>query len=1072
MKKYFIIVLGAFLSSFFYAYSQLNNFITYSIHDGLPQSRIYAIIQDKRGYLWLGTDGGGLCYFDGKEFNNYTRQDGLSGNIVRSIMQDSKGNLWIGTDNGITVYDGFEFYRLEEKLGLSDKQVMKFLEDSKGTIWACTAMGGLYKMNWMGKDSVLFDAFTTEQGLITDLVFDIHEDQYNRLWLAMYGGINVIIPEKDTILIHTIESGWQLPARFITCIEEDSNGDIWFGSNDLGVFQFKDITQESYGEIVSFNTKNGMNDNQVWDIYSLDEDQIWMATYNGGINIYSNGTFRYYTQEHGLPSNEIHTILQDDERNIWLGTLNDGLCKFLGNHFSHYGVYEGLSDPNVSAIDYSTDGTLWIGTTGGGLMKAEWKNGERRFNYFTTELGLIENNITSLCVDQDNTVWFAYSQNGVGKFDGQRFYHYTKENGLINDNVYCVYVDSKGDLWCGTSGGISNFNEDGFLNSISAGLSDSKEVQTIIEDSRGNMWFGTLNGLSRYDWENMYNYDEAEGLEDKRIQALAEDHNGNIWIGTFGGGLYKFDYGVDDSLLFRQIATDENISSNIINSLLFQNDSTLIVGTDKGFDVLVLNPEGEIRNVRNYDETNGFFGIENNINAICRGARNNIWFGTVSGLTKYAPDLEFINNEPPRIQLTGLKLWFEDIDWSNRAENIMPWNKIPEYLKLSHTDNNLTFNFTGISLTNPLKVRYRYMLKGLTTEWSPPITDNEVIYQGLNPGDYTFQVIAESGNGIWNEEPLAYSFTIKPPFWQTWWFITIVIIFVGLLIIAYIKYRERQLILKNRELEQKVQERTAEIRKQKEVIEAKNRDITDSIRYAKNIQDALLPSEKVLGDNVRDYFILYKPRDIVSGDFYWVKNVDMNLVVVAADCTGHGVPGAFMSLLGMSYLDDIVEKERVTNPGRILNRLREEVITALKQKGIESESKDGMDVALCTIDLTKNKLQYSGANNPLYFLKDHELAEIKGDRMPVAIHTKMTDFTTHPLTIDKGQTFYIFSDGYADQFGGPKGKKFKYTQFKELLLEIQDKGMLDQKEILDQRFEEWRGDLYQVDDVVVIGVRY
>jgi len=220
-----------------------------------------------------------------------------------------------------------------------------------------------------------------------------------------------------------------------------------------------------------------------------------------------------------------------------------------------------------------------------------------------------------------------------------------------------------------------------------------------------------------------------------------------------------------------------------------------------------------------------------------------------------------------------------------------------------------------------------------------------------------------------------------------------------------------------------------------------------------------------------DYFILFKPRDIVSGDFYWIKQTDHKLVVVAADCTGHGVPGAFMSLLGMSYLDDIVEKEGVTDAGQILNHLRQDVIDALHQSDT-SETKEGMDMALCTFDLNQDKVQYAGANNALYLIRGDEVIEYKADRMPVAIYTKIDDFQTNELELKKGDCIYMFSDGFPDQFGGPRNKKYKYKPFKELLMAIHKSPMEEQKQILDDTLEAWRGENEQVDDIVVMGIKY
>ncbi len=329
-----------------------------------------------------------------------------------------------------------------------------------------------------------------------------------------------------------------------------------------------------------------------------------------------------------------------------------------------------------------------------------------------------------------------------------------------------------------------------------------------------------------------------------------------------------------------------------------------------------------------------------------------------------------------------------------------------------------------------------------------------------------------------------------------------------------------------------IQKNLAQITEQKEDIEQKNEDITDSINYAVRIQQAILPSEDFIKEILGEHFILFKPKDIVSGDFYWAAKIKNRLIVAAVDCSGHGVPGAFMSMLGVSFLNEIVRKEEITQPNQVLNELRENIIRSLQQKGIEGEAKDGMDMALIVIDTENLKLQYAGANNPLYIIRNNEksplikggalaggsqgdvspkttnlpelisldksssslsanhthnlsgfgepdsvsnekhiLYEVKGDKIPIGIHEEMKEFTNNELQLQKGDTLYLFSDGYPDQFGGEKGKKFKYKPFKELFLSIQTQTMEKQKVILNKTFEDWKGNFEQIDDVVVIGIR-
>jgi tetratricopeptide (TPR) repeat protein/serine phosphatase RsbU (regulator of sigma subunit) len=325
--------------------------------------------------------------------------------------------------------------------------------------------------------------------------------------------------------------------------------------------------------------------------------------------------------------------------------------------------------------------------------------------------------------------------------------------------------------------------------------------------------------------------------------------------------------------------------------------------------------------------------------------------------------------------------------------------------------------------------------------------------------------------------------------------LALVLLFVLFIVRSYIQKNKANILLAeqkqaitmaNTELSlqnEEIRAQRDEIEKQKEIVEEIHFQVSQSINYAIRIQQAILPEEHILEKYFSEHFVLFKPKDKVSGDFYWWSHVGNHTIITAADCTGHGVPGAFMSMLGTSFLREIVQKENITHTGVILRKLREEIIKALKQKGESGEQKDGMDMAIVSINHNTNTIQFSGANNPLYILSNRSINnleplkgfenfyEIKPDKMPIAIYEKMGDFTTHEIQLEKGDQLYMFSDGFADQFGGPKGKKFKYKPFKRLFSENIDRPMKEQEELLNKAFETWKGDLEQIDDVVVLGIK-
>ena len=391
-------------------------------------------------------------------------------------------------------------------------------------------------------------------------------------------------------------------------------------------------------------------------------------------------------------------------------------------------------------------------------------------------------------------------------------------------------------------------------------------------------------------------------------------------------------------------------------------------------------------------------------------------------------------------------------------------------MSLNYRENNIVFDYVSICLSNPDAVKYKIFLEGADNTWRST-NQTTVTYPALAPKKYTFSLVAQNSDGFWNSEPISYSFQIKPPFYKTWWFILICAVTGIIIMISYITLREQQLKRENRILEEKVRERTALIVEQKEELAEKNKDITDSIRYAKRIQFAILPPEIPF----KDTFILFKPKDIVSGDFYWLDVLDNLEFLAAVDCTGHGVPGAFMSIIGNSSLNKIVREKNIFKPSEILNELNRELISVLQRYDEGGGAiQDGMDISLICYHKDTMELEFAGAYNPLYLIKDNKLEEIPADRFSIGRSSLEMEkqFTNHLLKIEPGQSIYLFSDGYADQFGGESGKKFKSKPMKELIMAIADQPTETQRVILDNTIETWRGNINQVDDILVIGRKF
>ena len=689
--------------------------------------------------------------------------------------------------------------------------------------------------------------------------------------------------------------------------------------------------------------------------------------------------------------------------------------------------------------------------------------------------------------DEQGNLWIG-TYAGLSIFNGKSFTNYFAEEKFRQ--FYAVYQSSDKTLYLGTSKGLYVF-KDGKANPVEAvnKLINEQHVYSITEDNNKNIWLTSANGGTvKYDGTNATYFTSKNNFTDKTTYNVTKDKNGNLWFGSEEGVFYY------DHKEFTNIGEKEGLASNQAYFLLFDNQNRLWIGTTKGIDALDINDflTNKKINLKHIGKEEGLQGLECNMNAAFKDAEGKLLFGTVKGVTVFNPRYEKINYHEPSSSITEIKISFEKIDLLKYASGLDSLLELPINLELPYSKNHVTFDFIGISQTNPNKVQYEFKLDGVDADWVPPTNKTEVTYSSLQPGEYTFYLKAMNNDGYWNKEPLTFKFTVLPPWYRTWWFYTLCVIIVLVSIYAWNSYKTQKLRADKLKLEKEVQLRTHELREEKEkveiinkevieqktVIEHKNHEITDSIKYAKNIQEALLPAVTSLKKDFPESFVLYMPKDIVSGDFYWFAKRDGKNYFAAADCTGHGVPGAFMSIIGNALINEIIAEQHIYQPAEILNNLHVGVKTALNQNKGEFERRDGMDIALCAINKETNVLEYAGANRPLWIYRKtapDKVEIIKPDKFPIGglefDFEEKRQFHNHSIQLEKGDCVYVFSDGYADQFGGEKGKKFMVANLQRAFVEISQKPMHEQYNHLHKIFTDWRGQYEQVDDVLMIGLR-
>jgi serine phosphatase RsbU (regulator of sigma subunit) len=424
-----------------------------------------------------------------------------------------------------------------------------------------------------------------------------------------------------------------------------------------------------------------------------------------------------------------------------------------------------------------------------------------------------------------------------------------------------------------------------------------------------------------------------------------------------------------------------------------------------------------------------------------------------------------INTDKPKDLIPMLNLsqvFINDVPYNPFKPIVLPYDKY-----------KIQFDFVGLQYSNPAAVSYQYQLLGYDKGWTSFSKSNTAYYPRVEHGDFSFWVKACNSENC-TEETMLFTIKIRKPYYLTSWFALLAIsaiIGLGYVIIAI---RERNHRILQEYLENELKARTREVRKQKEEIEVKNRDITDSINYAQRIQFSVLPSTSTLLEHCSGAFIFYRPRDIVSGDFYWFDYFPQNnrLLIVCADSTGHGVPGAFMSLIGTTLIKDIAIRSEVLNPADILYRLDENVQSTLNQNRDSEQANDGMDIIVCEINTETYIAKISSAMRPYVIYHKGTPTTYKSSRSSIGgqyVENKV--FNTHEIQLLKGDTIYMFTDGYTDQFGGPSGKKLKMNRLQNILDDIHNRNIDEQYRVVKENFDLWKGHNPQVDDVLMIGVK-
>jgi ligand-binding sensor domain-containing protein/signal transduction histidine kinase len=739
-------------------------FDAWTTDNGLPQNTVYAILQTRDGYLWFTTLDG-LVRFDGVRFTvfNTANSKGILSNRFLCLFEDRDDRLWIGTeDSGIVKYQAGAFTTYTTHDGLLHNRVTAIQDDLAGNLLVSTSAGLVRKERekfiplipkvvgpypnadyrdrsgaiWYLDQARLYrlkDGKLTTQRIKGDLArsvtISMREDQQGNFWVGTWAGLNRIKDGKLTV--YTAKDG--LPAGYVRTIYEDREGNLWLGSTEGGLSRFKD------GRFTTYSTADGLSGNDVAAIYQDREGTLWIGTALNGLNRLRQEIVTVYDKQDGLISNNAYPVYEDRAGNVWIGTWDGGLNKYEQGRFTHFDKEDNLPSNLVLSLAEDREGRLWVGAINGVSWFKDGRFTLANEQVFTSSIGI-------------NAVW-------------------------------AIHEDRAGNLWFGTDKGLFRYKDGrSALRTTKDGLAGN-EVKVILEDRHGTLWIGTYGGLTRLTDGSYFSYRKEDGLSSDRIRSLYEDADGVLWIGTYDGGLHRF--------------KDGRITSYTIKDGLFNNGVFQILEDERGNFWMSCNlgiycvsrkqlndfAEGKIRSVTSlsYGKSDGLTNPECNGGSQPAGVRTRdgrLWFPTQGGVAVIDPKEIPFNSQPPPVRIEAFLLDRTSIDFRRTVE-------------IAPGQENVEIQYTGLSFIKPEHIRFKYRLRGLDEEWVEAGTRRAAYYSHLPPGEYIFSVIAANSDGVWNTEGAQLRIVVHPPFWRTWWFISLATLAVaGTAILVY----ERRLV--------------------------------------------------------------------------------------------------------------------------------------------------------------------------------------------------------------------------------------------------------------------------------------
>ena len=1063
--------------------------------------------------VWIATEGKGLFSYQNEIVEKYNVENGLLINdVITGLLLDKANTLWVGTINGVNRIRNGKSEIIKELEGIAINDI---IEDKEGSIWFGTS-AGLYRRNPLTKK---YEVLNTENGLPHNNVMHIGTDREGNLWLAMYRA-GLIRLKDGKFINYTVQQG--LASVSVSSIYEVENDTYWIGS-DAGIINT--IKNQNVG---TYSLKNPLSTDRLRNIFKDREGNNWVASYAGLLRISSDGSERLFTTADGLTDNQVRVVTQTINGSIWAGTRGGGLNEYSPSEqkWIPFTKDDGLTSNFIMGVEPTQDGNLIVSTNDAGVSIINLKTRKVSKIYTQTE-GLPSNLAFSARYDSKKILWICANSGlvAIAPNNINKVHIFSLSNGFPVDAIFDIREDANNDLWLSSSQGVIRIER----NSITEYLKGKrKELKTELfdrsdgmkeeectgavhfhKDRQGRMWFPTIGGLSMIDplqiSKNMIApptyitkmsvdsivYDFPSFSENKKIiiEAGAFHFTGlslvspsdmrfkyrlkgfdEEWIevtnerNALYTGLAPKEYTFEvmaannDGVWCEEIATIKFkikpllyqtpyfwialiLSFLILVWLAYRYQVGRIRRQNIKLEETVKERTAEINQQKEEIETQRD-RIEEQRKAISESYQQIHKVGEIGQKITAKLQTDMLVQTIYQNILTLMPVEGFGIGMHKSDENKIEFRNYIEHGEL------LPFHSDLLSQVNRLSIQCFTKKKSIlihdTEKYFSKNTQLKYLDMGKMPKSliYVPLVINEKTVGVLTVQSFKNNAYTKED----------VVILEALA--AYISIAQSNA-------------------KSYEIIQEKNRNITDSIRYALTIQQAVLPTPEEMNRLFDEYFVVFKPKDIVSGDFYWTVNYKGKTFVAIVDCTGHGVPGGFMSMIGNALLNEIVTIERIFSPAKILEKLHQDVRAALQQE--KAKNDDGMDVAIFCLDKTEegNKITFAGAKQAMYYIENHKLTKIKGDKMSIGgrrSKRRSDTFKEKTIILPNGSMIYMMSDGFADQ-ADLQGQKIGSNKIIEQLEKVAELSTDKQKQELEVLLEQHQRTAPQRDDITLLGIR-